>query len=135
LRGFTKEDAAKEGYEAIQVGFGPKKESRLSKPEAGHAKAAGKGGFYFIKEFRVTDAGSYEVGQEINLTDLISVGDLVDVRARTKGRGFQGVVRRYGFKGGRRLSWLQFSSGAGFHRLQCLAQPGYEGQENAGPDG
>ena len=50
-----KKTEAREGYNAIQVGFDPKKESRLSKPQAGHFKAAGKGGFYHMKEFRVSD--------------------------------------------------------------------------------
>ena len=116
-----KKSVDKEGYNAIQVGFAPKKESRMNKPEAGHFKSAGKGGFYHIKEFRVTDPDSYEVGQEINLTDLLAVGDIVDVRARSKGRGFQGVVRRYGFKGGRA------THGSMFHRapgsIGCSAWP------------
>lgn len=111
----------KEGYNAIQVGFGAKKESRLTKPEAGHAKAAAKGGFYHIKEFRVSDPSQYEIGQEILVGDILSVGELVDVRAQTKGRGFQGVVRRYGFKGGRA------THGSMFHRapgsIGCSAWP------------
>ncbi|MFH7320271.1 50S ribosomal protein L3 [Desulfurivibrio sp. D14AmB] len=116
-----KKTNAKEGYSAIQVGFGSRKESRLNKAEAGHCKAAGKGGFYHVKEFRVADLEAYEVGQEINITDLLSIGDLVDVRARSKGRGFQGVVRRYGFKGGRA------THGSNFHRapgsIGCSAWP------------
>lgn len=116
-----KKTMAKEGYNAIQVGFGSKKESRLNKPESGHAKAAGKGGFYHLKEFRVTDPEAYEVGQEISLTDLLSVGDIVDVRARSKGRGFQGVVKRYGFRGGKA------THGSMFHRapgsIGCSAWP------------
>lgn len=111
----------KEGYNAIQVGFGAKKESRLTKPEAGHAKAAAKGGFYHIKEFRVSDPSQYEIGQEILVGDILSVGELVDVRAQTRGRGFQGVVRRYGFKGGRA------THGSMFHRapgsIGCSAWP------------
>jgi len=117
-----KKTNAKEGYSAIQVGFGSRSESRLNKAEAGHCKAAGKGGFYHVKEFRVTDPEAYEVGQEINITDLLSIGDLVDVRARNKGRGFQGVVRRHGFKGGRA------THGSNFHRapgsIGCSAWPG-----------
>ena len=59
-----KKSVAKEGYEAIQVGFGSKKESRMNKPDTGHTKASGKGGFYHIKEFRVADSGQFEVGQK-----------------------------------------------------------------------
>ncbi len=105
-----KKTTDKEGYNAIQVGFMPKKDSRLSKPEAGHCKTAGKGGFYHIKEFRVADPGQYEVGQEVTVSDLFKVGDLVDISGATIGRGFQGVVRRHGFKGGRK------THGSMFHR-------------------
>ncbi len=116
-----KKSMAKEGYSAIQVGFGSCKESRLNKAEIGHAKAAGQGGFYHIKEFRVADSDAYEVGQEIKISDLLAVGDLVDIRARSKGRGFQGVVKRYGFKGGKA------THGSMFHRapgsIGCSAWP------------
>lgn len=116
-----KKTEAKDGYAAIQVGFGSKKESRMTKPEAGHAKAAGKGGFYHIKEFRVADIEQYEVGQEIQITDIFKVGDLVDISGQSKGRGFQGVIKRHGFKGGRA------THGSMFHRapgsIGCSAWP------------
>jgi large subunit ribosomal protein L3 len=116
-----KKTEAKEGYNAIQVGFGLKKETRLNKPEAGHFKIAGKGGFYHIKEFRVVDPENYELGQEIQLADLFKIGDVVDISGRSKGRGFQGVIKRYGFKGGRK------THGSMFHRrpgsIGCSATP------------
>lgn len=116
-----KKTAKKEGYNAIQVGFANKKESRLNKPMAGHFKAAGKEGFCHVKEFRVTDPEQYEVGQEISVSDLFNVGDLVDIAGITKGRGFQGVVRRHGFKGGGK------THGSMFHRrpgsIGCSAWP------------
>ncbi len=116
-----KKTVAKEGYNAIQIGYGSKKESRLTKPMAGHVKAAGKGGFYHIKEFRVADPDQYEVGQEIQITDLFKVGDLIDISGTVKGRGFQGVVKRHGFKGGR------MTHGSMFHRapgsIGCSAWP------------
>jgi large subunit ribosomal protein L3 len=116
-----KKSVEKEGYNAIQVGFGNKRDNRLSKPMAGHVKAAGKGGFYHIKEFRVSDLENYELGQEIQVADLFKVGDLVDVSGLSKGRGFQGVVKRHGFKGGRK------THGSMFHRapgsIGCSAYP------------
>jgi large subunit ribosomal protein L3 len=116
-----KKTEAKEGYNAIQVGFGPKKEARLNKPQAGHYKAAGKGGFYHTKEFRVTDPESYELGQEIQLAELVKIGDEVHISGKSKGRGFQGVIKRYGFKGGRK------THGSMFHRrpgsIGCSAWP------------
>ena len=71
-----KKTTQSDGYNALQVGFSQKKESRLSKPLAGHVKAAGKGGFYHIKEFRTDNVDQYEIGQEINLADLFKAGDL-----------------------------------------------------------
>ena len=116
-----KKTAAKEGYNAIQVGFGPKKEARLNKPDAGHCKAAGKGGFYHIREFSVTDPETYELGQEIQLAELVKIGDKVHISGRSKGRGFQGVIKRHGFKGGRK------THGSMFHRrpgsIGCSAWP------------
>ncbi|MBC8318585.1 MAG: 50S ribosomal protein L3 [Desulfobulbaceae bacterium] len=112
---------AKEGYNAIQVGFGSKKESRMTKPAIGHCAAGGKGGFYHIKEFRVNDSSQYEIGQEINISDIFKIGDIVDVSGITKGRGFQGVIKRHGFKGGRA------THGSMFHRapgsIGCSAWP------------
>jgi len=105
-----KKTEAKEGYNAIQVGFEPKKAAPLNKPLAGHCKAAAKGGFYHISEFRVNDPGTYELGQEIHLTELIKIGDKVHISGSSKGRGFQGVVKRHGFKGGRK------THGSMFHR-------------------
>ena len=116
-----KKTEAKEGYNAIQVGFGSKKESRINKPEAGHCKAAAKGGFYHIKEFRVTDTEAYELGQEIQLAEIVKIGDEVHISGKSKGCGFQGVIKRYGFKGGRK------THGSNFHRrpgsIGCSATP------------
>jgi large subunit ribosomal protein L3 len=116
-----KKSADKEGYNAIQVGFMAKKDSRVNKPLAGHCKGAGKGGFYHVKEFRVDDPEKYELGQDISLADLFQVGDLVDISGRTKGRGFQGVVKRHGFAGGKK------THGSMFHRrpgsIGCSAWP------------
>jgi large subunit ribosomal protein L3 len=91
--------AEKEGYNAIQLGFQPKKEKGLNRPTAGHCKAAGKGGFRVLREFRVDDADTYELGQEIT-SEIFDVGDRVTVSGTSKGRGFSGVVKRWGFSGG-----------------------------------
>ena len=117
-----KKTTAKEGYNAIQVGFLAKKKQRLNKPEAGHFKRSGGTGFYHIREFRVDDPEAYELGQQITVSDVLKVGDKVDITGKTKGRGFQGVVKRHGFGGGKA------SHGSGFHRapgsIGCSAYPG-----------
>ncbi len=110
-----------EGYNAIQLGFDAKKVSRVSKPLAGHFKIAGADGFYHIREFRVENPEDFEVGQELPLETVLKIGELVDVQGRSKGRGFQGVMRRHGFKGG------GAAHGSGFHRkpgsIGCSAWP------------
>lgn len=111
----------KEGYSAIQVGFASKKDSRMNKAIKGHCVAGGKGGFYHIREFHVEDSSGYELGQEIRISDIFKIGDIVDVSGKTKGRGFQGVMKRHGFGGGRK------THGSKFHRapgsIGCSAWP------------
>ncbi len=117
-----KKTVAKEGYNAIQVGFIEKKKSRLNKPETGHFKRSGGTAYYHIREFRVDEPETYELGQKITLTEVLKVGDKVDITGRSKGRGFQGVMKRYGFGGGKA------THGSGFHRapgsIGCSAYPG-----------
>jgi large subunit ribosomal protein L3 len=116
-----KKSSEKEGYNAIQVGFLEKKNSRVSKPEQGHCKPSGKPGFYHVREFRVDDPDAYEPGQQITLSEVVKIGDKVDISGKTKGRGFQGVVKRHGFSGGRA------THGSMFHRapgsIGCSAWP------------
>ncbi|MDP3986565.1 MAG: 50S ribosomal protein L3 [Candidatus Veblenbacteria bacterium] len=88
-------DEAKNGYRAVQVGFGEVK-APASKARAGHLKAVGKN-LRHLKEFRVTE-GEFVVGQVLDVTQF-APGDVVDVVGTSKGRGFQGVVKRHGFHG------------------------------------
>jgi large subunit ribosomal protein L3 len=90
---------ATDGYEAVQVGYGEAKESKVKKPQKGHAK--GLGNFRYYKEFRVTDAGKYTLGDKITVANF-ELGEKVSVSGNTKGKGFQGGVKRHGFKGGSR---------------------------------
>jgi len=89
----------RDGYDAVQVGYGTKREKRISKPLRAHMTKAGRSTFAGLLEFRVADASAYAVGQELKVSDVISAGDIIDVTGITKGKGFQGVVRRYGFAG------------------------------------
>jgi len=95
-----KKTTEKDGYEAIQVGFEPQKEKRVNKPLQGHQKKAGKDLYRHLREIRVEDAGQFELGQEIG-PDIFSIGDTIQVSAKSKGRGFAGVVKRWGFAGGK----------------------------------
>lgn len=113
--------SARDGYNAIQVGFAEKKAQRVNKALAGHFKKSDSEGFYFIREFRVDGDSGYEVGQLIPLDKVIKAGDTVDIQGTGKGKGFQGVVKRYGFAGG------GAGHGSMFHRapgsIGCSAWP------------
>lgn len=94
-----KKEPSKDGYTALQVGFGSKKAQRVNKAEQGHMAKAGKGAFEVLREFRLDDVSGYEVGQEIKAADLFKVGDLIDVAGISKGHGFTGVIKRWSFAG------------------------------------
>jgi large subunit ribosomal protein L3 len=94
-----KKDSAKEGYSALQVGFGGRKSQRVNKAMRGHMAKAGRGAFEVLKEFRLDDVSQYEVGQEIKVADLFKVGDRIDVSGISKGHGFAGVIKRWSFGG------------------------------------
>ena len=94
-----KKDATTDGYTALQVGFGSKKAQRVNKAIQGHMAKAGKGAFQVLREFRLDDVSQYEVGQEIKVTDLFKVGDLIDVAGISKGHGYTGVIKRWSFAG------------------------------------
>mgnify|MGYP001559554395 CR=1 FL=1 len=88
----------KDGYNAVQLGFGVRKEKNIKKPQRGHLK--GLGNFRWLREFRIDSlVGELKRGDEVKLTDFKS-GDKVTVIAISKGKGFQGVVKRHGFHGG-----------------------------------
>jgi large subunit ribosomal protein L3 len=87
----------KEGYSAVQIGF--REDPGLNKPEAGHLKAAGNLKLRHLAEFRVVGEGTYALGDRLG-AELFDPGALVDVTAKSKGRGFQGGVRRHNFHGG-----------------------------------
>jgi large subunit ribosomal protein L3 len=94
-----KKENARDGYNALQVGFGSKKSQRVNKPVQGHMAKAGKGAFAVLKEFRLDDVSKYEVGQELKVNELFKVGDRIDVAGISKGHGFTGVIKRWSFAG------------------------------------
>lgn len=104
-----KKDVENDGYEAIQVGYSDKKESRSIKPEVGHAKKAGTTPKRYVREIRGVNMEEYEVGQEIK-ADLFTEGEYVDVTGTSKGKGFQGSIKRHGQTRG------PMSHGSRYHR-------------------
>jgi large subunit ribosomal protein L3 len=99
---------ATDGYEAIQVGFEPKRKN-VTKPLAGHFRKANVAAARVLREFRVESTADYQVGQTLTV-ELFKPGELVDVTGVTKGQGFQGGVKRFGWYGG------DATHGSMFHR-------------------
>ena len=104
-----KKTSDNDGYEAIQVGFDEIREKLVNKPRKGHFAKAGTTLRRTLKEFRLDDINQYEVGQEIK-ADVFEVGDKVDVSAVSKGKGFQGVIKRWNQQRG------PMTHGSKFHR-------------------
>ncbi len=98
-----------DGYEALQVGFGSVKANRVNRPLGGHFKKAGVTPRRLLREFRVSDAGAYHVGQEIRV-DVFQPGELVDVTGTSRGKGYAGVIKRHNQRRG------PMSHGSKYHR-------------------
>jgi large subunit ribosomal protein L3 len=115
-----KKTTEKDGYNAIQVGFAVKDAVKANRSQIGHCKSAGQGVFRYLRELRMDSVDQYNVGDSLG-ADLFSVGDIVDVTGTSIGKGYQGVVKRWGFKGGRS------THGSRFHRapgsIGCSATP------------
>ena len=111
---------ATDGYNALQIGFGEKKKTRVNKPLEGHLKKSGETRFAFLREVYVNDPSEYGLGQVINI-DIFNIGETIDVTGTTKGRGFSGVIKRHGFHGGKK------THGSHSHRIPgsigCSAWP------------
>ena len=106
----------RDGYEAVQLGFEKTRTAKVTKPVAGQFSSARLAPRKQLKEFRVADASGYEIGQEVK-ADIFEAGETVDVTGWSKGRGFQGNVRRHNKSVGRRT-----------HGNKCRRAPGSIGQ-------
>ena len=101
-----------DGYEAIQLGVISKNEKHSNKPETGHAKKANTAPKRFLKEIKGVEASNYELGQEIKC-DIFEAGEIVDVTGTSKGKGFQGVIKRYNQSRGPMGHGSQYHRGVG----------------------
>lgn len=98
-----------DGYEAVQVGFDDIREKLVTKPVKGHLDKAGVKTLRLMKEFKFENSSEYELGQEIK-ADIFEVGDKIDVTGKSKGKGFQGAIKRHGQSRG------PMSHGSKYHR-------------------
>lgn len=131
----VKTSAGKDGYSAVQVGFGEQKEFRLSKPAVGHFKKHGASPKRIVREFRVDSDEQLPAADTKLGAEMFAAGTWVDVIGTTKGKGFQGVVKRYRFAG------QPATHGSMMHRrpgsIGCRLTPGlvWKNQKMPGHDG
>ena len=123
----------RDGYDALQLGFGAKSAKRVGKALGGHLKAAGKAAFKVLTEFRLDEPGEYSVGQELKVGEVFAKGDVIDVTGTSKGKGFQGVMKRHGY-GGFRATHGTHESFRGAGGIGACAYPGrvFKGKPMAG---
>lgn len=95
-----KKTVENDGYSAVKVGYQEIAEKRLSKPDKGQFSKMKLAPKKYLREFRVDEGATYEVGQDIKVGDMFEAGDRIDVSGISKGKGFQGTIKRYGQKGG-----------------------------------
>lgn len=129
-----KKTVQSDGYNAIQVGFGGRKAHRVNKPEMGHFRKAGQGAFAFLRELRADNVDDYTVGDEISCS-VFAAGDIVDVTATSKGKGFQGVIKRYHFSGGRATHGSMFHRSPGSIGGSAWPSRVFKGKKMAGQMG
>lgn len=89
----------RDGYGAVQIGFGSRKPKNVNRPMKGHLDKVGKGYFLVLQEVRVNDVSEFEIGQDLSV-DAFEIGERVDVIGTSKGKGFAGTIKRWGFKRG-----------------------------------
>jgi len=102
-----------DGYSAVRVGFGDVKEKSVNKPDAGLYKKIGKEPKKYLREFRIAADDSFELGQEINVAEMFAQGDKVDVTGTTKGKGFQGAIKRHNQHRGKMTHGSHYHRGPG----------------------
>lgn len=107
-----KKNIQKDGYDSIQVGFGTVKPKAVSKPVKGHYEKAGLSPVRYLREFRLKDAEKFKVGDQIK-ADIFSEGEYVDITGTSRGKGFAGVIKRWGFRRGPMAHGSKYHRGPG----------------------
>jgi large subunit ribosomal protein L3 len=125
---------AADGYEAVQLGFGPKSEKQATKPQRGHAARAGAPAFKVLREFALAPGAEPAPGAQVTLA-IFAPGEKVSVTGTSKGKGFAGVMKRHGFHGGRATHGCLTPRGPG--SIGCAADPSrvFPGRPMAGHAG
>ncbi|AMV71491.1 50S ribosomal protein L3 [Desulfuromonas carbonis] len=130
-----KKTVASDGYSALQLGFIAKPAHRVNKPELGHFKKAGQGAFQYLRELRGEGLDEINIGDEIRLDNIFVAGDVIDVTATSKGKGFQGVIKRWNFSGGRATHGSMFHRAPGSIGASAWPSRVFKGKKMAGQMG
>lgn len=130
-----KKTVASDGYSALQLGFIAKPAHRVNKPELGHFKKAGQGAFQYLRELRGEGLDEISIGDEIRFDNIFVVGDIIDVTATSKGKGFQGVIKRWNFSGGRATHGSMFHRAPGSIGASAWPSRVFKGKKMAGQMG
>jgi large subunit ribosomal protein L3 len=133
-----KKTVATDGYVSVKVGFSEVPEKKITKPELGSYKKAGITPHKYMKEFKAENADSYEVGQVISAAGMFQTGDKVDVSGVSKGKGFQGAIKRHGQHRGKETHGSKFHRAIGSMSANSFPgrifkgkkMPGHMGHEN-----
>lgn len=125
-----KKEAARDGYEAIQIGYADQKPNRANKAEVGHAQKANTAPKRFVREFRGMSISDYEVGQQLK-ADVFSAGDVVDVVGTSKGKGYAGAIKRHNQSRGPMAHGSKYHRGVG-SLGSIAANRVFKGQSMAG---
>ena len=125
-------DIARDGYSAVQLGYEAIASHRANKPELGHFKKAGKGAFAYVREF--SPEGECAVG-DVVACDMFQPGDRIDVVGTSKGKGFQGVMKRWNFSGGRASHGSMFKRRPGGIGASAWPSRVFKGKKMAGQMG
>lgn len=120
-----------DGYSAVQVGFTDKKEKHTTKPEQGHFEKAGVSFKRFVKEFRLENSEEYVIGQEIK-ADVFEAGDKIDVSGTSKGKGYQGAIKRHNQSRGPMAHGSKYHRQAGSMGMASYPGKVFKGKKLAG---
>ena len=130
-----KKTESTDGYSALQVGFLAKKTHRVTKPMMGHFKKADQGAFTCLRELAADNVDDYQIGDQITCDAVFKAGDIIDVTGTGKGKGFQGVIKRWGFSGGRASHGSKFHRGPGAIGMSAWPARVHKGKKMPGQMG
>jgi large subunit ribosomal protein L3 len=130
-----KKTESTDGYNALQVGFSAKKTHRVNKPMMGHFKKADQGAFACLRELAADNVDDYQVGDQITCDTVFKPGDIIDVTGTSKGKGFQGVIKRWGFSGGRATHGSKFHRSTGSIGMSAWPSRVHKGKKMPGQMG